>query len=115
MNAPNSPPEVPAMRMPRFRFTIPGVMVAALSFSAILGCGDNSHPETIPAEASAALDHASQFDLLSIDTSKPKGKPDEGFHGWTVLGRARLDDLKDRERVVAALRKGVAENHGVMA
>src|SRR5690349_21026348 len=65
-------------------------MVAASSSSASLGRGGDSHRGTIPAEASPALHHATRLELLAIDPSEARGKPDEGFHGWDGLGRLML-------------------------
>src|SRR5262245_519369 len=66
----------------------------------------------IPDQASAILKNASQFELLSIGHGPSMKNPTEDFHGWPVIGKTTIKDSNTRNRLVAALEKGVEENKG---
>jgi hypothetical protein len=66
----------------------------------------------IPDQASEILKKASQFELLSIGHDPSPKNPAEDFRGWPVIGRTTIKDSNIRNRLVAALEKGVEENKG---
>jgi hypothetical protein len=69
----------------------------------------------IPDDLRALLEKADQFELLSLSPEEPKEKPKDGFHGWRVLGQTTVKDAETRNKLLAALEKGVAENKGEVA
>jgi hypothetical protein len=69
----------------------------------------------IPDAAKAILEKADEFELYSLDPDRTKEKPKDAFHGWKVLGKTAIKDKKDRERVLAAVFKGVADSDGSVA
>ena len=70
----------------------------------------------IPGEAATILDQASQFELFSIHPDPLLDeKYKDHFHGWKVLGQTGVNDLKIRKKLVAAFKKGVKENEGMVA
>jgi hypothetical protein len=66
----------------------------------------------IPDQARAILENASQFELLSIGHGPFPKNPPEDFHGWPVIGKTTIKDPNTRNRLIAALEKGVEENKG---
>ena len=66
-------------------------------------------------EIRAVLEGAEQFELLSINPDRRAPKASDNFHGWNVLGRTTVKDANIRKKLVAAFRKGVEENDGVVA
>jgi hypothetical protein len=66
----------------------------------------------IPDQARAILENASQFELLSIGHGPSPKNPTDDFHGWPVIGKTTIKDPNTRNRLVAALEKGVEENKG---
>jgi hypothetical protein len=66
----------------------------------------------IPDQARDILKKAMQFELLSIGHDPSRKKPAEDFHGWPVIGKTTVKDPNTRNRLVAALEKGVEENKG---
>jgi hypothetical protein len=66
----------------------------------------------IPDQARAILKNASQFELLSIGHGLSMNNPTEDFHGWPVIGKTTIKDSNTRNRLVAALEKGIEENKG---
>lgn len=89
------------------------VVLALVSFSAMNGCAGNSTDGNFPTVAKKALENAEQFELFSLDPPYPNDAPFETgvptFHRWKVLGKVEIADRNTRQRIVAALRKGVAE------
>ena len=77
---------------------------------ATLGCGDKFPPTTL-----TSLNQAESFELLSLNPAHLTEKPENDFHGWEVLGSTKVEDTKDRTKLIAALRKGVNENDGTVA
>jgi hypothetical protein len=79
-----------------------------IGLSAQVAAQDNK----IPDQARAILENASQFELLSIGHGLSMKNPTEDFHGWPVIGKTTVEDSNTRNRLVAALEKGVEENKG---
>jgi hypothetical protein len=69
----------------------------------------------LPADAETILDKASELELYSLDPKERDKKPKDGFHGWKVLGKTTLKKKEDREKVVKAIRKGIADSDGSVA
>lgn len=90
---------------------------AALVAALALGWGGPAAPDggprdALPDRVSALLDEAEAIEVLSIDPKDRPAGPGESFHGWKVLGRTRLADREAGRRVVASIRRGVAEADG---
>jgi hypothetical protein len=66
----------------------------------------------IPDQAREILKKAGQFELLSIGHDPSPKEPTEDFRGWPVIGKTTIKDSNTRNRLVAALEKGVEENKG---
>jgi hypothetical protein len=66
----------------------------------------------IPDKAGEILKKATEFELLSIGQGLSSKNPTEDFHRWPVLGKTTIKDPNDRNRLIAALEKGVEENEG---
>jgi len=62
------------------------------------------------AAAWAILEKAESWDLLSLDTKRQKVETKDGFHEWKVLGRITIKDAPTRRDLLAALKKGIAED-----
>src|SRR5262249_3205646 len=54
-------------------------------------------------------------ELLSLSPGRPQQKPKDTFHGWELLGKTTVNDAETRTKLVAAFKKGVDENKGVVA
>jgi hypothetical protein len=67
--------------------------------------------------AKAILDKADQLELYSLepDEKEAAANPDGGFHGWKILGRTTVKDAEQREKLLAALYKGLKDSKGEMA
>lgn len=91
--------------------------ISVLAFAALLmvGCTSKSADSKIPENARSALDKADEFELLSLDPDRKQEESEDDFHGWKVLGRTQIKDADTRAKVVAALKKGVGENDGIVA
>lgn len=87
-------------------FSIPVALVIGLS-AQVAG-----QENKIPDQARAILENANQFELLSIGHGPTTKNPTEDFHGWPVIGKTTIKDSNTRNRLVAALEKGVEENKG---
>jgi hypothetical protein len=90
----------------------------SLGIVALLGlaCGlAVSAPDTIPEAPRVALEKAGQIELYSLDPSRSDEKPKDDFHGWKVLGKTTVKSADTLKTLVAALKKGVAENEGIVA
>ena len=69
----------------------------------------------IPADAKAALEKATEWELYSLDPSRLKEPPEDNFHGWKVLGKTTVKDAETRKKLLAALDKGAKDNDGTVA
>jgi len=84
------------------------LVALVIGLSAQVAAQDNK----IPDPAREILEKASQFELLSIGHGPSTKKPAEDFRGWPVIGKTTVEDPDTRNRLVAALEKGVEENKG---
>src|SRR5437870_4054176 len=66
-------------------------------------------------EAAKVLQSADTVELISLDPAAKGFDKKQSFHGWKVLGRTSLKDKVTRERVIAAIKKGVADSDGSVA
>lgn len=80
---------------------------------AVAGESTNVLGNKIPDVAQAILEHAQQFELLSLDPSSQEGSPKGSFHGYKILGKTVVKDATTQRRLVSAFERGVAENTGV--
>ncbi len=69
----------------------------------------------IPDELQTILEKADKFELLSLSPEHVQEKPKDGFHGWRVLGKTAVTEADARKNLVAAFKKGVADNKGIAA
>jgi hypothetical protein len=83
-------------------------VAVVIGFSAQVAGQENK----IPDQAREILEKANQLELLSIGHGPSPKNPTDDFHGWPVIGKTRVEDSKTRNRLVAALEKGVEENKG---
>ena len=60
----------------------------------------------LPRIASAALDGADRYELLSLDPRLPVPAAPDLFHGFRVLGQTVVNDQGARQELNRALRKG---------
>jgi hypothetical protein len=86
----------------------------ALLAAPLVFCGPGS-ADQMPPLAQAALEKTDTFELLSLDPDPEKKTRKDGFHGWKVLGQTLIKDAKVRKDLVAAFKKGVEENDGIVA
>ena len=86
-------------------------VLALLACSALPACADNK----LPADAETVLDKAEELELYSLDPTECDKKPKDGFHGWKVLGKTTLKKKEDRQKVLKAIRKGIADSDGSVA
>ena len=68
-----------------------------------------NRPKSRLDEARAVLEKAAEWDLLSLDPHDKRPRRTDGFHDWKILGRLSVKDPGTRDRLLAALGKGVAE------
>ena len=89
-------------------------MLLSIPFALVIGLSAQvaGQENKIPDQARAILENASQFELLSIGHGPSAKNPKEDFHGWPVIGKTKVEDSNTRNRLVAALEKGVEENKG---
>lgn len=73
------------------------------------------HRNIIPEESRVILEHADQFELLSLNPKLQEGPPERNFHGYLVLGKTLIRDAEVKKHIVSAFERGVAENEGVVA
>ena len=79
-----------------------------------------SHEEVIPLDDRSLLEQSSQMEIFALhpnrhsDEGKPKGADDD-FHGYRILDRARLDDAKERKRLVSLVYQGIDKSNGMVA
>ena len=87
-----------------------------VAFASIITLGIAANgADNIPDEPRAILDKAEQIELLSLDPVPSIEKLKDGFHGWKVLGKTAVKDAEVRKKLVAAFKKGVADNDGMAA
>jgi hypothetical protein len=89
-------------------------MLLSLPVAIVIGLSAQvaGQENNIPDRAREILEKASQFELLSIGHGASQKKPAADFHGWPVIGKTTVEDSNTRNRLVAALEKGVEENKG---
>ena len=71
-----------------------------------IGC---SLGKRLPSAAEQALRNTADFELLSLDPDREK-IDENGFCGWTVLGKTTIQDADVRTKLVDAFKKGVAQS-----
>ena len=76
--------------------------------------GAEEKENKIPDNVRTILEKAEKFEVLSLSPERLKEKPKDDFHGWRVIGRTTVA-AADREKLVAAFKKGVADNDGTVA
>lgn len=90
----------------QFQQIVSLTLLAAL----VVGCGQDSIRD---------LNSPDSLTLYSIDGNdyRPGEEPktNESFHGYPVLGKVEVKDPENREAIIAALRKGIADSDGTMA
>jgi len=108
----------------REMFRTTGIVCVALSLlfaptavgwphSRLIYTGLSDH-NRIPKAALEILEHADQFDLLSLDPL-PRTPAKNTFHGRKVLDRISVKDPEARRRLISALKMGPEENQGNIA
>src|SRR5215471_5786878 len=90
------------MRKLRSKLTLTGV--AALLLLVLVVCVDH-----VPSSVMSELEHADQYELLSLDPQYHRTPPEDSFHGWRVLGRTSVTDPESRKSLNRALRFGAWE------
>ena len=88
--------------------------VAVLAALALFGAGRSAGAE-IPRDTRAALEKAAEWELYSLDPEHQKDPPQDGVHGWRVLGKTTIKDADTRKTLLAALEKGAKDNDGTVA
>src|SRR5262245_42140473 len=88
-------------------------LALAAALAAPLAAGAVDKDNKLPDDALKVLEKADSYELLSLDPDK--GGLKDGFHGWKVLGKTTVKDMKTRVRVLNALKKGVADSDGAAA
>jgi hypothetical protein len=66
----------------------------------------------LPADVANILDKAKELELYSLDPDPKKEQAADGFHGWKVLGKTIVKDAETRKKLLAVLKKGIADNKG---
>lgn len=89
--------------------------VSLITFGISANTADKEQHNKIPDKARLILEKAEEIELLSIDPVRPVEKPKNDFHGWKVLGKTVVKDAEARKKLVAAFKKGIAENKGEAA
>jgi hypothetical protein len=112
---------MPRMFRPLF-LAIAAVIVLPVGTPSAQQSGSRPHlPKSkIPEDAKVILEHAEQFELLSLRhfyPPAPDRRPPVGsdFYDYEILGRTEIRDARTRENLVSAFEKGVAENNGDVA
>ena len=73
---------------------------------------DRNH---IPDAARDILEHAEQFELLSLNPERLQRPGILDFHGYRVLRQISIASVETRRQLISALERGVHENQGAMA
>lgn len=89
------------------------VLAIGLMLVALPACAGGTNQ--LPPEASAILNNADSFELLSLDPTRGDKKPTVAFHGYKVLGKTLIKDKKTQQRLLKALQKGIDANDGTVA
>jgi hypothetical protein len=98
--------------MPLYRSALFTLLAMLLAGGGVRGADKENK---IPEDLLAILEKADQFELFSLSPDRPDEKPKDAFHDWRVLGKTTVKDAEARKKLVAAFKKGVAENEGVAA
>lgn len=74
-------------------------------------------PNSLPRQTSRVLEKGQRFILLSLDPVLPPmfsgpGRPEETFHGYSVLGEAEIRDPKERVLLLRELYSGIEQAGG---
>lgn len=97
--------------------TLPSMAVVVLL--ALPGCGRSElvPSSDLPPNVLSALQAAESYELLSLDPNPElRGEAGRsGFHGWHVLGRTAITDVRVQQKLNSALQAGVQENDGTVA
>jgi hypothetical protein len=83
-----------------------------LAIALLLGTSGCSN-QKLPDSTVAVLEQADQFELLALNPVPTKS--DRAFHGYAVLGAARISQTDTRRRLISALRQSMRESHGTLA
>ncbi|WP_145224213.1 hypothetical protein [Gimesia algae] len=87
----------------------------------LMGCTSDRPPkepsgDKMPADAAAALQEASAWELFSLDPCIEEDLDDTSrFHGWKILGSTQFTDTKARQKLMQSLEDSVAANPGMVA
>jgi hypothetical protein len=97
--------------MPRARSVVCALILTGL-LGAVLslhspGSAAQGRENKIPDPVREALDEGKTFTLLSLQPTRVGGN--QGFQGWTVLGKKEIKTKTARKRTITALAKGAAE------
>jgi len=85
---------------------------AILAIALLLGASSCSN-QKLPPRTVAVLEQADQFELLALSPTSTKS--DQSFHGYAVLGAAKISQTDTRRRLVSALRQSMRESDGTLA
>ena len=85
---------------------------AILAIALLLGNSGCSN-QKLPDSTLAVLEQADQFELLAL--SPILAKSDHGFHGYPVLGAAKISQTETRRRLISALSQSMRDSNGTIA
>src|SRR5688572_21008590 len=83
--------------------------------------GFDRSKNVLPAEMVTVLKNGEKFEILSLNPTpaslleKEGERVGETFHNYVVLGKTQIVDPKEREALLEALQKGIADSDGSMA
>lgn len=87
-------------------------VVILLLIAILSGCST----DRVPTDASKVLRNAPTLELFSLDpVIRDKMDGSTTFHGWKVLGSAKLPAGNQRDFLIDALEIGIAEHDGTVA
>lgn len=66
----------------------------------------------VPSDVRSVLNHADDFELLSLGPRSDETEGKEQFHGHRVLGKVSLPRGPDRDTIRSALLKGINDSDG---
>jgi hypothetical protein len=101
--------------MQTIRICLLATIICLVSMSASQSAEPQSDFQHLPPAAEAILAKPDRFELLSLDPGREGEKTVNGFHDWKVLGSTIVSDAKTQRELVAALKKGISENEGIVA
>jgi hypothetical protein len=84
----------------------------SLVFMVLALLGPGLEDSKFPQAYRDVLEKADQFELLSLNPEPQQEKSKDDFHGWKVLGKTTVKDEATRKKLIAAFKKGVADNDG---